>query len=481
MNIPNLTKDLAVIQKLSDLPNTADGLSAAALKAKFDEAALAIQNWINEEFLPALKAENIPFAGSQQLAAENIQQAIELVFGQVRDAGSGAIVNGSVTKENLAEELLERVFGGRVWVCLDAPTEACVPAADFPIGQIWLKPGFTVENALKQNWVPTACQVAAKAQDIVVTGSGLVAQVSVAQTLAEVGQKGDRVCVLFDMADKDPEITQLTVSLGGNEADAASGVCETVLEGGSVSLEFKAVWPSTSLAKGSFTVRNLAVVNIDRILRQVADSKEKADWIDYLRGLLPFESHYDPRAMYIQTDTGIWQQFDREEAPMGVGELLCGNGEAWPARLPVGAENSLLQVAEGKPQWKTAAEVAEATSFARAGENTYVGTGVGGAVELPGKPAVLWLRADGETHLLFQDSSLSGTYTGKCEGTAPSPGGGGSTTTETKSYTASVSLEGNVLAFRRQLPDGITEDKWLEGDAVHFNEKDTQYTWTAIY
>ena len=102
MNIPHLTKDLAVIQKLSDLPNTTDGLSAADLKAKFDEAALSIQNWINETFIPALKADNIPLAGSEQLTAENMQDAIERVFGQVRDAGTGAIVNGSVTKEKLA-------------------------------------------------------------------------------------------------------------------------------------------------------------------------------------------------------------------------------------------------------------------------------------------------------------------------------------------------------------------------------------------
>lgn len=477
MNIPNLTKDLAVIQKLSDLPNTADGLSAAALKAKFDEAALAIQNWINEEFLPALKAENIPFAGSQQLAAENIQAAVELVFGQVRDAGTGAIVNGSVTKEKLAAELLERVFGGRVWVCLDAPTEDCVPAADFPIGQIWLKPGFTVENALKQNWVPSACTVEAKEQTVTVTGSGLVAQVSVAQTLAEVGQKGDRVCVLFDMADKDPEITQLTVSLGGNELDAASGVCETVLEGGSVSLEFKAVWPSTSLAKGSFTIRHAAVVNIDQILRQTADGKEKADWIGYLRSLLPFDSYYDPRAMYIQTDTGIWQQFDREEFPVGAGELLFGNGTVVPERLAVGTENSLLQVVDGKPKWSTADEVAAVTMFARVAEGVYDGTGTTRSVELPGKPVVLWLRGDEKSHQFFHGTSMSDTYDGKYKWENVVTG----VQEGKKNYTAGVTLKDSTLSFWFTEPELEENQTWSSGDAVHLNEKGKQYAWTAIY
>ena len=44
MSIPKMTNDLAVIQKLSDLPNSTEGLTADQLKAKFDEAALEIQH-----------------------------------------------------------------------------------------------------------------------------------------------------------------------------------------------------------------------------------------------------------------------------------------------------------------------------------------------------------------------------------------------------------------------------------------------------
>lgn len=44
MAFTKLTDDLAIIQKLSDEPNDADGLSASALKAKFDEAAGIIQD-----------------------------------------------------------------------------------------------------------------------------------------------------------------------------------------------------------------------------------------------------------------------------------------------------------------------------------------------------------------------------------------------------------------------------------------------------
>ena len=56
MSIPTLTADLAVIQKLADLPNSTDGLTAQELKARFDRAGLEIQTWINETLVPALQA-----------------------------------------------------------------------------------------------------------------------------------------------------------------------------------------------------------------------------------------------------------------------------------------------------------------------------------------------------------------------------------------------------------------------------------------
>ena len=116
MSIPKLTKDLAIIQKLSDLPNATEGLTADQLKAKFDEAAIAIQAYINEKLIPAIVAAKIPFTASSEINADNIDAAIRAVQGQVRDASSGTIVNGSVTAEKLSAALLARVYGGRPWV-----------------------------------------------------------------------------------------------------------------------------------------------------------------------------------------------------------------------------------------------------------------------------------------------------------------------------------------------------------------------------
>lgn len=67
--------DLNIIQKLDDEPNDVGGLTAAELKAKFDEGPKAIQKYINEVLIPRVQggteivtlpagtASNLPGAG----------------------------------------------------------------------------------------------------------------------------------------------------------------------------------------------------------------------------------------------------------------------------------------------------------------------------------------------------------------------------------------------------------------------------------
>ena len=159
MSIPKLTKDLAVIQKLSDLPNSTEGLTAAQLKAKFDEAPLEIQKWLNENLVPSITAENIPFPSSSEIEGDNLMDALKSVHTQVKDASTGAIVNGSVTMEKLSPELLERVYGGRPWVSLNTPTAEKNAQNGFPVGQIWLRPEFVVDNSAGNDWAANGCAV----------------------------------------------------------------------------------------------------------------------------------------------------------------------------------------------------------------------------------------------------------------------------------------------------------------------------------
>lgn len=52
--IPELGDDMNIIQKLDDEPNDVGGLTAAELKAKFDEGGLAIKAYLNTVLIPAL-------------------------------------------------------------------------------------------------------------------------------------------------------------------------------------------------------------------------------------------------------------------------------------------------------------------------------------------------------------------------------------------------------------------------------------------
>lgn len=64
-----MTQDLNIIQALDDEPNDVGGLTAAELKAKFDEAGLTIQRYLNETLIPQVLAED---------ATENARQAAEM-------------------------------------------------------------------------------------------------------------------------------------------------------------------------------------------------------------------------------------------------------------------------------------------------------------------------------------------------------------------------------------------------------------------
>lgn len=66
MRISKFLDDLAIISKLGDNPGTDNGLTANGLKAKFDEAALKIQTFINSlvEFLNTELALDGPIYGA---------------------------------------------------------------------------------------------------------------------------------------------------------------------------------------------------------------------------------------------------------------------------------------------------------------------------------------------------------------------------------------------------------------------------------
>ena len=112
MSIPTLDTDLSIIQKLDDYPNDIGGLSAAQLKAKFDEGVLALQTYINTVLIPALIASNISFTPTAAVKAETVQAAIENVQAQLAGISAGTIPNNTVGMEKLTKTVQNAIASG---------------------------------------------------------------------------------------------------------------------------------------------------------------------------------------------------------------------------------------------------------------------------------------------------------------------------------------------------------------------------------
>lgn len=54
MALTQFSKDMHIIAALGDEPNDVGGLSAAELKAKFDEGGVSVKEYLNETLLPEI-------------------------------------------------------------------------------------------------------------------------------------------------------------------------------------------------------------------------------------------------------------------------------------------------------------------------------------------------------------------------------------------------------------------------------------------
>lgn len=105
MALPTCNEDMNIISKLDDEPNDVGGLSAAALKAKFDLAGNLLKKALND-LVAALGGESaakcIGFVATEAVNKTNVQEAIENVQAQIAGVTQGGIADGAVTTEKIA-------------------------------------------------------------------------------------------------------------------------------------------------------------------------------------------------------------------------------------------------------------------------------------------------------------------------------------------------------------------------------------------
>lgn len=107
MALTRFTKEAGVISVLDNRPNITNGLTPAALKAKFDELGAALKDYLNGTLCQELEgtggAGNIGIDTISGLTATNIQDALEALKEAIDGATTGALPNGSVSTAKIAD------------------------------------------------------------------------------------------------------------------------------------------------------------------------------------------------------------------------------------------------------------------------------------------------------------------------------------------------------------------------------------------
>lgn len=105
--LTKLLADLYIISLLDDEPNDVGGMSSAELKAKFDEAANTIKDYINNSLIPELAGEN----GAVSVGIETVpgltgvttvQDALIKIEEQMAEMTQGAVADESITTAKLS-------------------------------------------------------------------------------------------------------------------------------------------------------------------------------------------------------------------------------------------------------------------------------------------------------------------------------------------------------------------------------------------
>lgn len=139
MAFEKFNKDMKIISALDDEPNDVGGLTAAELKAKFDEGGEAIKRYLNDTLIPAVVAdgateEHRAEAEAARVAAEQTRQSNEATR-QANEASRISAENARNVWENYDASKAYVVgnkvaLGGSSYLCIKPCTGISPPSAE---------------------------------------------------------------------------------------------------------------------------------------------------------------------------------------------------------------------------------------------------------------------------------------------------------------------------------------------------------------
>lgn len=133
MAFEKFNKDMKIISALDDEPNDVGGLTAAALKAKFDEGGEAIKRYLNDTLIPAVVADGATEAAREQAETErqNSEHA-RVIAEQTRQSAENA---RNVWESYDASKAYvvgnKTAYGGSSYLCIKPCTGIAPPSAEY--------------------------------------------------------------------------------------------------------------------------------------------------------------------------------------------------------------------------------------------------------------------------------------------------------------------------------------------------------------
>lgn len=447
----------------------------ADLQCLHDEAKDGINRLI-DALNDASAAARLPFAPTDGMKAETVQEAIEEVFSAVTDAAAGTIINGSVTKEKLEAAFLKRIYGGRVWLSLNAPTGADNPNTDFPVGQLWLRPAMELVNLALDEWEVDGGTAAQVDGSWVFTTDGSLDYLRAVQKPVKGGVPGQKILLSVQMGEVSSHLESMCLYINGVEVELEEGgIYDTQLDAaGDLELILLAQWPFAEV-DAAIEIKSLTIVNQGALEAQYPEYEPCEDWSAELETLQGSEQYALPMGVWLQTKAGQWQQIAFDTLPVSrggtgltavpEGALLYGKGETLAALPP--AESGVLQWSQGTPRWVAPDELARQSGYLRVTSGSYEGTGGNGdrTMTLPLEPLVLliWSADGGDTAVIANGGRSSATYSFFDSGQV--------------FYKAWAALKGTTVTFSNERY-GTRAEKML---SQHMNEEGVSYRWMAIH
>lgn len=140
MAFEKFNKDMKIISALDDEPNDVGGLTAAELKAKFDEGGEALKRYLNDTLIPAVVAdgateEHRAEAEAARVAAEQTRQSNETAR-QANETSRISAENARNVWENYDASKAYVVgnkvaYGGSSYLCIKPCTGIAPPSAEY--------------------------------------------------------------------------------------------------------------------------------------------------------------------------------------------------------------------------------------------------------------------------------------------------------------------------------------------------------------